>query len=430
MNNSQQKVKGITSYRLLVMASKTKEKWISSVTLGLLTTVLGMVGILPTAKADELPELLNSELSNEESPFQVGLKSLSQRDSELLNSPILKSFQQHLESNLSTVTTDVDGTESAIPLAVPKSQGIEEAGLSTDLVPVPETPPPLDESPKLEEASTEPQPVVANPTPDNAEGLPDTSAETVSQNEAPLAEPAPTLAPNEVRILTPQPGATSSRSTSLVVQYNADAQIQVNVNQEPIDPAITTQQERDEVQNIITQVWYNIPLEEGENTLTVQAGDGTPSSVQLTVEEKAVQIEVAPVGDPRVPADGRSTISLQGRVTDENGQLITEETVVTLTASAGKFVGADEDKDQLGFQVTAREGLFTAQLQSGLEAQKVRIRAAVEELEQGIEDVRQSLIPNTSPFEAYTQIEFVTNLRPSLVSGVVNLRIGASGTDF
>jgi len=433
VNNSQKKVKGFTSYRLLVVASRTKEKWLSSVTLGLLTTVLGMVGILPTAKADELPELLNPELSNEESLNVADGEMGRWGNGERGFSGFLVS-EQHLESNLSTVTPDVDGTEetkeSTIPLAFP-NQGIEEARLSTDSAQIPETPPPLDTVPKLEEAdSTEPQPVVANPSPDSAEGLPDTPAETVSQNDAPLAEPAATLAPNEVRILTPQPGATSSHSTNLVVQYNADAQIQVNVNEDPIDPAIITQEERDEVQNIITQVWYNIPLEEGENTLTVQAGDGTPTSVQLTVEEKTVQIEVAPVGDPRVPADGRSTISLQGRITDENGQLITEDTVVTLTASAGEFVGADEDKDQLGFQVTAREGLFTAQLQSGLEAQKVRIRAAVEDLEQEREEVRQSLIPITSLFEAYTQIEYVTNLRPSLVSGVVNLRIGASGTDF
>jgi hypothetical protein len=239
VNNSQKKVKGFTSYRLLVVASRTKEKWLSSVTLGLLTTVLGMVGILPTAKADELPELLNPELSNEESLNVADGEMGRWGNGERGFSGFLVS-EQHLESNLSTVTPDVDGTEetkeSTIPLAFP-NQGIEEARLSTDSAQIPETPPPLDTVPKLEEAdSTEPQPVVANPSPDSAEGLPDTPAETVSQNDAPLAEPAATLAPNEVRILTPQPGATSSHSTNLVVQYNADAQIQVNVNEDPIDP--------------------------------------------------------------------------------------------------------------------------------------------------------------------------------------------------
>ena len=111
----------------------------------------------------------------------------------------------------------------------------------------------------------------------------------------------------------------------------------------------------------------------------------------------------------------------------------------------------------------ARGGVFTAQLQSGVEAQKVRIRAAVDKI--GTRTDRQpagstapragilnpnpsipnpnSLSPNfqppniepqrlnntpISPIEAYVQVEFVTNLRPSSVSGSVNLSIGRAGT--
>ncbi|NET07955.1 MAG: hypothetical protein F6K16_25265 [Symploca sp. SIO2B6] len=244
--------------------------------------------------------------------------------------------------------------------------------------------------------------------------------------------------PDEVRILTPQTGVSKNSATNLVVEYNSQAQIQVSVNQKPLDPATTTSQEIDEARNLITQVWYNIPLEVGENIITVQAGNGTPVSVELTVEKvSSKQIEIYPSGNPRIPADGRSTITLEGDITDDNGQLITEEAVVTLTTSAGEFVGADYDEEQAGFQVLANAGKFTVRLQSGLEAKKVRIRAAVEEIGQLDAEDEEEFFPtpyaldsDTSSLEDYTQVEFITNLRPSIVSGVVNLRLGQSGTDF
>ncbi|MFB8789295.1 MAG: hypothetical protein U7123_10685 [Potamolinea sp.] len=153
-----------------------------------------------------------------------------------------------------------------------------------------------------------------------------------------------------------------------------------------------------------------------------------------------LKIEITAVGDPRIPADGRSTLTLQGRIINEQGELITEDVVVTLTASAGKFVGADEDKDQAGFQVVARGGQFTGRLQAGLEAQKVQVRAAVEKVgkREGKKEGDSSLIPNPQVSitgfqynaETYTQVEFLTNLRPSIATGTVNLRIGAGGVNF
>ena len=57
-------------------------------------------------------------------------------------------------------------------------------------------------------------------------------------------------------------------------------------------------------------------------------------------------------------------------------------------------------------------GQFTAILRSDLKAQTVRIRAIANDL------------------EAFTQLQFETALRPSLVTGVVDLRLGARGTDY
>ncbi len=269
-----------------------------------------------------------------------------------------------------------------------------------------------------------------------------TETTEISQEEETLGETVieQPLAPDEVRILAPEAGQKNSRSTNLIVQYNASSEVRVEINQKPLNPNLPTQIEQDEEQNLITQVWYNVPLQEGENVITVVANNGTPVTTKLTVEEAVIgQIQLFPAGDPRVPADGRSTITLEGSITDAAGELITEETFVTLTSSAGKFIGTDQDEDRPGFQVLAREGTFKAELQSNLEAQKVKIRAAVESF-----DLDNSLLEEdaitaarlnpqdrvTADLETYSQVEFITYLRPSLVSGVLNLRIGEAGTDF
>ncbi|HEY9897062.1 MAG TPA: hypothetical protein V6D34_16905, partial [Candidatus Sericytochromatia bacterium] len=276
---------------------------------------------------------------------------------------------------------------------------------------------------------------------------------------SPPPEPAPTPIAPVIRILAPQATTTGERSTNLIVQYPAATKVQVTVNQTPIDPAIQTQTQAGA--DGVTQVWYDIPLRFGENTLTVQPEGGTPVSVVVTVKETAARLEFLPTSDPRVPADGRSSVTVEGQVVDENGQVITQDAIVTLTASAGKFVGVDQDTERSGFQVLARGGKFTAQLQSNLAPQKVRIRAAVALQEakpfqtdgsnrplppiQKANDGRSRSVPVLPPapraplasrsaqlpeLEAYTQVEFITNLRPFIMSGSINLRLGAPGTDY
>ena len=176
------------------------------------------------------------------------------------------------------------------------------------------------------------------------------------------------------------------------------------------------------------------------------------------------QIELLPVRSSQVPADGRSLVQFEGRFLDAKGQVVPTRALVTLTSSAGKFVGADQDTDLPGFQVLAIRGKFTAQLQSGLEPQKVRVRAAIaKEIAEPNADgvtsespkLAKPLAPDTavqppvvpsatqntaSPIVAastnfqdlstYTQVEFTPNLRSPIVSGMINIRLGASGTDY
>jgi hypothetical protein len=131
--------------------------------------------------------------------------------------------------------------------------------------------------------------------------------------------------------------------------------------------------------------------------------------VQVRGESKRLTVETV---EARIPADGRSTATIQGQLLDDQGNRSNRDAVVTLVASAGEFVGADLDPDQAGFQVQARQGQFTATLRSSLDSKTVNIRATAGTL------------------EAFTQLEFHTDLRPSIATGVIDIRLGARGTDF
>ncbi|MDY7014915.1 MAG: hypothetical protein SVX43_15180, partial [Cyanobacteriota bacterium] len=238
------------------------------------------------------------------------------------------------------------------------------------------------------------------------------------------------IAPNEVRILTPDAGTVGDRATNLVIQYNSSSPLEVRLNGQPLPTNVVSTAEDGE-DNITTRNYYNIPLKPGDNEISISANGGSPATIRLTVEEPTLNVELVPLGNPSIPADGRSTIMFEGTLTDEEGALVTSAAIVTLTASAGEFIGADYDEDRPGFQVLATDGRFSAQLKSNLDAQKVRVRAAIEQLGQRSDRERSSGRSIATPLqETYAQVEFVTHLRPSLVSGVVNLRIGEAGTDF
>jgi hypothetical protein len=223
-----------------------------------------------------------------------------------------------------------------------------------------------------------------------------------------------------LQIITPVGGETTAKTTNLAIQYHPSLDISVTINENAIDADIPSYIQKDEAGKIYTKIWYNVPLKNGENIIAAKASNGESSIVKVTLEEQKYKLIVTPVGEARIPADGRSIITINGKITNEKGEVIREDATVTLSATAGKFVGADQDSDAPGFQVLARNGEFSANLQSALEPQNVKVRAAVE----------TRYIASLPPIETYTNIEFITNLRPSLATGVVNLRIGAGGTNY
>ncbi|RDH50746.1 TonB-dependent receptor [Fischerella thermalis] len=215
-----------------------------------------------------------------------------------------------------------------------------------------------------------------------------------------------------IKILTPDT-VVDLPATTVILQFPVGAEVELRVNGNLVDPSLVGRTETDADTNLVTQTWYGVSLKEGTNTITTQVVGSSepPVSVQVVVRGAPTQLKLETV-ETRIPADGRSTATIKGELRDENGNRSNRDGVVTLVSTAGEFVGADFKPDQPGFQVEVKKGQFTASLKSSLNAQTVRIRAIANDL------------------EAYTQLQFETALRPSLVTGIVDVRLGARGTDY
>ncbi|MEM9089202.1 MAG: TonB-dependent receptor [Cyanobacteria bacterium P01_F01_bin.53] len=150
-------------------------------------------------------------------------------------------------------------------------------------------------------------------------------------------------------------------------------------------------------------------------------------------QSSTYSIQIAPTEDSQIRADRRSTILLGGSITDGDGNVLDNDIVVTLSTSAGEFIGADYDIDRVGYQVLARRGEFNAELRSSLDAQRVIIRASAARddlLAATPLPLPDNLVDGPREIDAYTEVSFATDLRPSLVTGIVDLRLGPAATNL
>ena len=205
-------------------------------------------------------------------------------------------------------------------------------------------------------------------------------------------------------------------SSSVILQYPEGATVELKVNDQLVDSSLIGRTETNSETKMVVQTWYGVIFSPGENILSAQATvngvTGSETYIIVNVPGAATQIEVSSL-ETRIPADGRSTATVTGRLFDKNGNQANYDAVVTLDTSAGEFIGADQNPDAPGFQVKAQNGQFQAKLRSGLEAKTVRIRA------------------QSSDLEAFTQLQFDTNLRSKpLFTGFLDLRIGKGGTNY
>ncbi len=249
------------------------------------------------------------------------------------------------------------------------------------------------------------------------------SLEVLAEEDQAAGESAPALtqAPDvnipRVEILTPTHNAVlPSRSVNIILRYTLGADVDLRVNNQPVDQLLIGRREADATSKMVTQYWYGVVLEQGTNIITARAiingVKGSESRVQVMVPDKPNSLSLK-TRESRIPADGRSTATIQGQFLDRNGNVSQWNSTVTLYTSNGEFLETDLNPAQPGFQVEAINGEFTAILQSSREAQIVTISAESLEL------------------KAFTQMQFETVLRGhTLLTGFVDLRLGGRGTDY
>ena len=217
-----------------------------------------------------------------------------------------------------------------------------------------------------------------------------------------------------IKILSPTPeDVLNNRTTTVILQFPENQETELRVNGKLVEKSLIGRTSKDSKTKLITQTWYGVPLQPGENIIAAQLVGSTspPTTVKVMVSGVATKMKLGTV-ESRIPADGRSTATVKGQLLDKNGNISNWKTIVTLTATDGEFVGVDFKPDTPGFQVEAQGGQFFATLKSGLKAKTVTIQA------------------KTIDLEAFTQLQLTTALRPSIVTGFVDLRLGARGTDF
>ncbi len=242
-----------------------------------------------------------------------------------------------------------------------------------------------------------------NPTP---QALTENNPEQLNQKSAP-----------QILILSPSMDTLSDiPAVTVILRLPLGAEAELSVNGRKINSNAIGRTDIDNAANTVTQTWYGVVLDEGENVITAKVvGEQAIATTRVKLRGAATQLQISTL-ESRIAADGRSTATVQGLLLDEKGDRSNRSAMITLTASEGEFIGTDAQPDQPGFQVEAREGQFSALLISSLNSGYARIRA-------------NARFENRE-VEAFTQLQLETNLRPSIVTGVVDLRIGARGTDF
>jgi hypothetical protein len=240
----------------------------------------------------------------------------------------------------------------------------------------------------------------------------------VSPQSVPLVAPAAAAAAPvtkaALKILTPVADTLLDvPAATVVIQFPQGQAVELLVNDVAASPQLVGRTETDATTGLVTQTWYGVPLKEADNTIALRSTTDPTLRTAITIQVRgAAKSLTVQTREAKIPADGRSIATITGELLDAQKNRASRDDLVTLVATAGEFLGEDAEPAQPGFQVRAQQGLFTAQLKAGLEAKTVRIRALATNL------------------EAFTQLEFDTNLRPSIATGVIDLRLGKRGTDF
>lgn len=203
-------------------------------------------------------------------------------------------------------------------------------------------------------------------------------------------------------------------STHVVVRFHQGETIALFVNgvRVPENQIASTVPDPD---GTAVATYIGVALNPGDNTITAQVlrGDApsAPSEIHVGVRGAATDLRLT-LDRHDLPADGRSLVTVSGRLTDAGNNLAARDALVSLRTTAGAFVGDTADPDVPGYTVKAHDGVFMAVIRAGLSATTMHIEAKAGDL-LGTAD-----------------LDVTTSLRPSVATGSVNLRLGHRETNF
>ena len=216
-------------------------------------------------------------------------------------------------------------------------------------------------------------------------------------------------------IVEPVSGALLDRPSTDVIIRSADGDnVSVLVNGVPVGSNQIGGTGR-AADGSIVQTYVGVSLNPGRNVISARVDRGALASVPVesivTVRGDAKRL-VLKANRRSLPADGRSILSITGQLFDERNDLAARDGMVRLSATAGDFVGDSAQPEMPGYYVKAHDGTFNAVLRAGLHSGTSHITATIGNM------------------TAQLDIDFLTELRPAIATGVVDLRFGKRETDF
>jgi hypothetical protein len=201
--------------------------------------------------------------------------------------------------------------------------------------------------------------------------------------QSPAVEATVAATQGELEIVSPTPSEIIDvGAVNVTVRYPIDAPIELRVNGELVSASLIGRTETDKKAQRITQTWVGVSLKDGTNNITANRVGKPETAVNVPIQVRGDIAKITlSTAESRVPADGRSTITVQGQLLDAQGNRSNRDGLVTLKTAAGEFIEPDADSAQPGYQVKASRGDFQATLRSNLQAQTVRIQAQINQVD-------------------------------------------------
>ena len=196
-------------------------------------------------------------------------------------------------------------------------------------------------------------------------------------------------------------------STKIRVQIKAPkgANTELLVNNQPVDTSLMGKEVAWDKEGISGFDYYAVPLEHGNNTLTIRATDSTgkvvsSKSINLYAPNQIADITTR-THSQAIEADGVSEYQIAIRLLDTDHGQYAGSATITLDSDIGTIVSNDTDKDQAGVQA----------LVNGGEA-LIAIRAPSN-------PGKGNLVVKAGNLQKIIPLQFTPQLRPMIAVGIV-----------